>query len=341
MMTPVVANLRRVFPRAQIHFATGQWSRPVIEDSRMIDRVLTLDGYGWRLGRRLARHRYDLIVVTDVGIGAIMTARVAGARLRVGFDVGGRGRWLTHWVPRSAEDDRHEGEVYLDLLRALGLEVTPAPPFMRVGEAEAAWAPEALAGYLREAGLEPERPLVAVFPGGGHNPGTHMPSKRWTVEGFGRVAAEVARRHGANVLLLGGPQDVEVVGEVISAAGRPVANAAGKTSLKETAALIGLCHLFIGNDCGPLHMAAALGVRTVSVFGPTPAAKLAPVGPGHRSVASPVSCSPCYRLVLNTFEECPGPECMRRISAEMVLEAVEAVWSEEPERTEVSEAAGI
>ncbi len=177
--------------------------------------------------------------------------------------------------------------------------------------------------------------MVALFPGGGQNPGTDMPIKRWPVAGFARVADEVIETYDASVLFVGGHQDSDVTDEVGGLMSYRSVNAAGIHSLRETAALIERCHLFVGNDSGPMHMAAALGVRTVSLFGPTPAGRLAPTGPGHRAVSSPSACSPCYVLVLNTFEPCDDPMCMRELHPETVLEAVEAVWGEEPERLDV------
>jgi ADP-heptose:LPS heptosyltransferase len=95
----------------------------------------------------------------------------------------------------------------------------------------------------------------------------------------------------------------------------------GKTTLKQTAALIKLARLFIGNDCGPLHIAAAVGTPTISIFGPTDPQKLAPLGEAHIYVRSDAACSPCYRQTEEYQQVCQKYDCMERIQVAEVVEA--------------------
>jgi ADP-heptose:LPS heptosyltransferase len=177
---------------------------------------------------------------------------------------------------------------------------------------------------LRERGLSPAHLLVTMHVGGDGFNGR----KRWAPKRFAEVATRLIERFDAHVLLIGGPADVPMCEEVAALVGRNVTLLAGATTLKETAALIELSAVFVGNDSCPLHMAAAVGTPAVGIFGPSNAEQFRPIGKrGYRQriVRSELPCSPCFHFIGNDAPWVPNTcysfACLKAISADQVLDA--------------------
>lgn len=324
MSTPMIRTLKNNFPKAQIDYMVGKWSKEMIEDNIYIDQVKEyvsikrlFKNNNWAKLWALRRKKYDLIIVGDVGFAPILTSFLIGARYRAGFNLRGRGFLLTHRVERSPENRLHETLLYLEIAKALGLK--PENPMMDlfVPEREMDYAKK----YYQSHGWSGDKRIICLFPGGGVNPGTIMPSKRWGEDKYASLADKLIKEYQANVLLLGGPGDRAVVDRVSGKMREKHLALSGKTTLKQSAALIKLAGLFIGNDCGPLHIAAAVGTPTISIFGPTDPQKLAPLGEKHIYIRSGVPCSPCYRQTEEYKQICQKYDCMDKIQVKDVEEA--------------------
>jgi lipopolysaccharide heptosyltransferase II len=332
--TPAVRALRLGFPRAHLTYLVGSWSKGVIEDNPNLNEVIVYDAPRhssdrWRAWlstlsclRRVRRKRFDLAVIFHRTSFAGLLALLAGIPNRVGFDYHGQGRFLTRKV--AYEVGKHEVDRYLDVVRCLGLSPGGLWTEMQVGKKEQDEASQ----LLRANGLKTDERMVAVLPGGGKNPGTFMPTKRWPADRFARLIDEMVRRFQVKVLLVGGPGDEEVVNDVISQIQSPAVNLVGKTTFKQLAAVLQRCQLFIGGDSGPLHIAAAVGTPTVGIFGPSDPRLVAPRGEKHLAVWKKVSCSPCYRPDIVTdaqdFSSCSkgSLECMGKILVDEVSVSV-------------------
>ncbi len=231
-----------------------------------------------RLMRALRQSdRPDLCLVANRSFQSALAAVLCGGRVRAGFASEGRGWLLTHRVPYAG--DRREVECYLDILRA----VAPAPegepydpsPRLWVTDAERARGAELLAG--REA-LGP----VLV----GLQPGASYAAKQWRLEGFAAVADALAG-DGAGIVFLGGPGEEEAARACRRAMRAPAVDLTGATTLRETMGVLSHLALFVGNDTGVNHIAAALQVPTVALFGPTSARKWGNTGPKAAVLAAP------------------------------------------------------
>ncbi|MGH9749460.1 MAG: glycosyltransferase family 9 protein, partial [Candidatus Polarisedimenticolia bacterium] len=163
-------------------------------------------------------------------------------------------------------------------------------------------------------------PRVAIHPGG------HHPSQRWSPEQFADVITCLTERHGAACLVLAGPGEEGLVDRICAAT--TDALPAGPLDVRSMAALIGACELFVGCNSGPLHIAGALGVPTVSVMGPTDPVRFAPRGPADRVVRHPLPCSPCDR------GRCWHHTCLRGIEPEEVAALASGVLGALLPRTE-------
>ncbi|MBI4004307.1 MAG: glycosyltransferase family 9 protein [Candidatus Omnitrophica bacterium] len=163
---------------------------------------------------------------------------------------------------------------------------------------------------LRRWRVDPARPLVIICPGAR----SHI--KRWTVEGFAALADRLIAEAGASVIFCGEPDEEAVVEEVVASMHQSAHNAVGLTTIRQLGALMQRAKLVITNDSASLHLASALNVPTVAIFGPTDAAKYGPTSPQHHTIRRQLFCSPCEQALCRF-----NHECMRFVSAEEVYAA--------------------
>jgi len=294
--TPLAEACRQAWPEAEIHWLVHQHAEPVLRAHPTIDRTILFDG-PWdvslaglkaleRVAFGLRTEQYDLVFCCHRSTAAQLLVHLTGAPQRIGF----RGKLArlgyTDQVPFDAA--AHETERYLDLLRRVRDEVTN--PGMRIGLTEEAQ----VVGRLIVHQLGQRRPVIGISPGGGRNPGTEMLIKRWPAESFATVGRSLAA-DGAAILVCGSPDERELCAAVCEGIGEGALSLAGRTDLPQLAGVLARCRVVIANDSGPLHMAAALGVPTVALFGPTDPRLVAPMGPKHRFLWTPPDCGPCYR----------------------------------------------
>jgi heptosyltransferase-2 len=251
-----------------------------------------------------AKH-FDKIYVLKRSLSSALIARLSGARERIGFDTEGRGFLLTKRVPYSHEC--HEVQNFLEVLRSDGLAVTD--DFLELWTTrEEEHAAQAL---LRNEGVEPSETLVAI------HPFSAVVERGWPLENFAEVAASL-RKSGCRVLLLGGPGDRAPFDSVRHLFSGNAVDLIGKSTLSETAALLKKTSLFIGNDSGLMHVAAAAGVPLVAIFGPQSPVKFGPWSKKARVLYKGLACSPCRQKF---FTECRPSERMRPACVEAVTVA--------------------
>lgn len=284
--TPLLAAVKQVFPESTLHVVTGQGAAQLLAHHPAIDALHTY-GSGtadrskegakkllqaaWALGGELREEiRPELVFVVDRAFRAAVVACRMGARQRVGFNTEGRGLLLTHRV--KYDPLRAEAECALDLLRALAPGPYPARPRLYTTPEER------LAGRA----LLPEGPLLGLQPGASHG------YKQWPLERLAALADQLGQSQRLRVVLVGGPEEVGAAEALKALLKRPVAvDLTGKTKLRETMGLLSHLTLFLGNDTGVNHIAAALGTPTVALFGPTPAHKWGWDGPRNRILVAP------------------------------------------------------
>ena len=285
LATPLVGALRRAYPAAHIIAAVGRWSRPAVAGNPDLDGLLDLEGVGTgrvhpdaylRVVRRLRAGRFDLALVLERTPVLTVLPALAGIPLRAGIDSAGRGFALNVRVPWTAVE--HEAQLFLRVGEALGIAVHDAvlrfiPTADAASQAQALWTAHGLDGL----------PVAALAPGGGRNPGMTLAAKHWPPERYAALAGLLSHRLGLRVILTGDMHDRETTAAVRRAmdpatAARTI-DLAGTTSLDTLGALLGRCVLFVGNDSGPTHLAAATGIPVVAIFGPTDPAVYRPYSP--------------------------------------------------------------
>jgi heptosyltransferase-2 len=312
MSLPALRAIRDIFPRAHLAVLAKPWVGDLYARETAIDRVIPYAGTRSEIAAQLRAQRFDAAILLQNAFGAALIMRMAGIPVRIGYRRDGRGFLLTHAIPVPEPGDipRHERFYYLELLRRAGLmERFPDCDAIRLGGIDEACA----AGQARLAELGIDSPVVGISPGAAYGS-----AKRWPAERF----AEVARAYAPAVVLFGSAAERDLC-DTIAAQVPGARNLAGQTTLREFIDLAAACRLFLTNDSGAMHVASALGVPTVTVFGATDDTTTGPTGPLARIVREHAECAPCL------LRECPiDHRCMTRVTPARVLDVARALLTE-------------
>ncbi len=297
LATATLQALRRGYPNAHITWAVGRWSRAAIEGHPLLDALLDTGDSALpvrspaemtRFIQQLRAGKFDLAVSLVRSPLMSMAVWLAGIPYRAGLDSAGRGFGYNIRAAIDPQQPRHEGDIYLDVARALGLDVHDCHANIPVLDSDR----ETVKARLAERGLEPGRYIV-INPAGGRNPGMAMDSKRWPVANFTALANRLASQfYYDGVVVLGGPGDAELV--QAAAAGLELSAIAfmGELTFGQIAALARMSAVYIGNDTGLTHLAAATGAHTIMILGPSDPARYAPFVPGALALWKPAILRP-------------------------------------------------
>lgn len=292
LATPVLAALRRAYPDAHITWAIGRWSRAAIEHHNLLDDLLdtgeaALPVYRWRDFWRFMRlmrgGKYDLAVSLVRSPLMSIALLLSGIGLRAGVNSGGRGFGYNLRADVNPDEARHEAEIYLDVVRKIGLDTAGCYANVPVYEADKA----VVETILKENGIWDR--YVVINPAGGSNPGMEMDSKRWPPGHFAALIERLRESYGVSSVLLAGPKDQTLINAVESHLKTPVMAFSGMLTFSQIAAFAAGAMIYIGNDTGLTHLAAGTGVKTVMIFGPSDPARYAPFTPNSRAVWKPTT----------------------------------------------------
>ena len=314
MTVPTLRALRRAFPHASLAVLVKQELASFFDGTRWIDEVIS-----YRVRRSLAgiadrrrvvadirRNRFDLAILFPRSFEAALWARLGGVPRRVGYVADRRGPLLTHKAWRDAALlQQHQVQDYLQLVRAtLGIVGDPAECGIDVEPRHRASMDAWLAAHRRRRG-----PLVALAPAAAYGPAKEWPAERWTA-----LADRLAERHGAECVLVGAPAERARCEQIAGATRQGALVAAGETNVGQMIALLARCQGFAGNDSGAAHVAGALGIPTVALFGSTNPQRTAPLGPHTRVLYHRLDCSPCMARTCRFGHY----DCLKRIDVEEV-----------------------
>ena len=323
---PTLRAVRKRFPDAQIAVVARPYVADLYRDQRICDELIPYDSKGVHRGGRgraaMAAHlrarKFDVALLLQNAFDAAWLAWRAGIPKRIGYGRDGRSLLLTNAVavPRPGEIPRHEKFYYLELLRRAGwidrLE-NDEHISLRVPDDEKHRAMQ----KLLQAGARPQALRIAV--GAGASYGS---AKCWPPQRFARALNDFCAEFDADVVLFGTPQELPVSAAMARDLRYPCVDLTGRTSVAELPSLLSQCHLFLGNDSGAMHVAAAVGLPVVAVFGPTDPLGTAPVTPRVTIVQQKPYCSPCF------LRRCPTDHrCMLAVSPETVADALRLQFS--------------
>jgi heptosyltransferase II len=320
MALPALRAVRGRFPEAEIAVVARPYVADIYRDQGICDRLVPYDprgvhaGFGGRerLAEELRAEKFDTALLLQNAFDAAWLAWRAGVRERIGYARDGRSLLLTKavGVPRRGEIPAHEQFYYLELLRRAGW-VDSLAGEKSIALAVTAASKQRAEALLLAAGARARVLRVAI--GAGASYGS---AKCWPPERFAYVAERLKAQFDSDVILFGTAAETQVTSAIGSAMKHPPIDLAGKTAIAELPGLLSQCHLFIGNDSGAMHVAAAVGLPVVAVFGPTDPDGTAPVTPRCTILQEKPYCSPCF------LRRCPTDHrCMTRVSADSVAGA--------------------
>jgi len=320
MCIPALRMIRDLRPKAEIAILARPWVADLYRGQGYADRIVVYDNRGkhrgfWgreRLAAELRREKFDAALLFQNAFEAAWLAWRARVPERIGYARDGRSWFLTRSIPIPAKGEApgHEAYYYLELLRRAGwIERLP-----RIEEISIA-VPEEDRQRARErlaaGGVRKESLRVAFAPGAAYGS-----AKCWEPERYAALADQLIAAFDADVIFFGAPQEREMAARIAHAMRRRAFNLVGATNIGELPALLSSCRLFIGNDSGAMHVAGAVGVPVIGIFGPTDPEGTRPMTPQFTLIREPVECSPCF------LRKCPiDHRCMTRISVERVFEA--------------------
>jgi heptosyltransferase II len=327
MALPALQAVRKRFADAHVAILALPYVAQIYQGQGIADELIAYDRKGEHAGIRgreklaasLKAKQFDTALLLQNAFDAAWVAWRAGIPQRIGYNRDGRGLLLTEAipVPRAGEIPAHEKFYYLELLRRAGwLENLPdvSEISLRVNAGDSEKAEEKLLGLgAREGAMR-----VAV--GAGASYGS---AKCWLPERFAQALNQLQRERDADVVLFGTPSEMEVSAAIQAGLARTALDLTGKTQIAELPALLSRCSAFLGNDSGAMHVAAAVGLPVVAIFGPTDPFGTAPVTPRCTIVQEKPYCSPCF------LRRCPTDHrCMKAVTSEMVGEQLLRIVAE-------------
>ena len=320
LTTPLLRALKRRFPRAHLAVSVPPCNQDLLSTNPHVDEIVLRPeikrwGAKIRFALQIRRGGYDLIISCQEKSAfyawATWYSALCSPRrpVTVGLNHRLTRRWYQHNVP--VIPDQHEVYKYLDIAELLGCPRERRPVLELIPPRD---AQERVAQILGEQGVHPDARFIGI------NPGGSTPDKRWPVERFAEVAERLHRELGLPVMVFGGPGDHDRASEIVAQMEHRPLVVAGRVSLGDTGALLERCQLLVTGDTGPMHMAVALAVPVVALFGPT----------------SPIKFGPFTTLktVLRHDYPCPACQlpCLHTIMPDEVVEAALKLYSAPPVR---------
>jgi heptosyltransferase-2 len=320
---PAMREIRRLFPKARISLLVKPWVKDIYSAVEFIDEIIEYDSSGahkgigglFALASDLKKRQFDAAFLLQNAFEAAFIAWRAGIPERIGYDRDARRIFLT----RSCKIDPglkniHQAYYYMGLLSSVGLIEAkpwdlPQPVSIRIGVREEDRS--AARKILQSEGIHEGSIVIGINPGAFYGA-----AKRWFPERYAAVADALAQRYGASVVIFGAANDLRAAQEVQSNMKGSSIVLAGRTTLGQLMGLIEQCRLFITNDSGPMHIAAALDVPQLAIFGSTSEIATGPLSKNAEVIKHQVDCNPCF------LRECPTDfRCMKGVTAEKVIEA--------------------
>jgi heptosyltransferase II len=315
MSTPFLRAVRKNFPQAHITLLAKPWVAPVYANNPHIDRILAYDAAGhhrglagkFRLAKDLRKHDFDLALLLQNAFEAAFIAWMAAIPIRLGYDTDARKMLLTHPVHRYPSLKRlHQIDYYQEILKGANLIATPGEMEIFITDAEKCQA----AQRIRTRGYSGSACVIGINPGAAF--GT---AKRWFSSRFAELCNRLKSIPDVCFMIFGGPGEEELGKNIAASVGDACINLCGKTSLREAIAMIDQCRLFVTNDSGLMHVAAALHIPQIAIFGSTDHTTTSPRSHLSHIIRMPVACSPCMK------PDCPiDHRCMDAVTVDHVLD---------------------
>jgi lipopolysaccharide heptosyltransferase II len=315
MSIPAIRTIKAGRPDAHITIVTPENLAPVWKLVPEVDEIISLRGKSvFHTVRQIeARKKFDVAILFPNSLRSALEVWLADVPRRVGYAGHFRAELLNQIIrePRKPGPPVHQSKRYLKIAEACGAEVHQQTPDVSSNSS----ARQSLAPPHRPSTISHQPFLLGLCPGAEYGP-----AKRWLPERFIEVGQKIVAGHNAKWVLFGTARDVDLGKQIAGALGDHCVNRIGQTTLQQLIDELRQCRLLLTNDTGTMHLAALLGVPTVSIFGSTEPAFTGPLDANHVVLRHHVECSPCF------LRECPLDfRCMKAVTTAEVVDAINSV----------------
>jgi len=334
--TPVIRAIKDNFPDCAIYY----WCNSKVKDLfihdpkitkifavsrgdiKRISRVSKFEAVITVLNliKNLKKEHFDVLIDFSLDYRYGLLALIAGIKQRFGLDYQKRGIFLTQKITIDGYSQQHMAEHYFRLAELLGIKGKPQKLELYVSEENKIQSNI----LLTQAQIKDGDLLIGIAPGAGASWGEKAMLKHWPAIKYAQVADKLIEKFNAKIVILGDSFEKPITDTVRATMKHKPIDLAGKTTLGEMIGLINNLKLLITNDGGPLHLAAALGVKTVSIFGPVDERVYGPFPSSdiHKVIKKDIACRPCYKNFRMSFCE-RSKQCIDSIEVQEVFEAAE------------------
>ena len=334
--TPLIHSIKEAFPGSTLGYLCNKRTAPILKENPLVDKVFIYerDDYRRLLGlswfkwtkefslfiRGIRKEKFRLALDLSLASNFGFYLWLAGIKRRAGFNYKNRGFYLTDAIPLEGYSAKHVIEYYEDILGLINVNLKYRKTELYLNENDTCYI-ENLLSCLK---VSTKQKIIAFAPGGGASWGKDAKIKYYPPEKFAELADKVIEKYNSQVIMIGDSIDRVLINRLIKTNNK-IFNLAGELTLLQSAALIDRSDLFVGNDGGLLHIAVALGKKTVSFYGPVDSIVYGPYPPDeqrHIILKEKLSCSPCYRSF--RMPSCQNNrKCLKSLSVEAALNAID------------------
>ena len=332
---PVLKALKESFSNSTIVFIVGSWAKEVMVNSPFVDKFIVSDDpfYNRRLITEpnilkklqmirlqeiiklliTIRHlHYDVVFDLNGTFNSLIYTYLSGAKHLIGYDPQGIGYLLDDKVQPT--EDKQDVDRCLDVIRIFGVETDIKGPFIFSSDKDKIYAKT----YFQQNNIHEDDLIVGIHPGAPFIP------RRWPKERFAKIADTLVEKYDAKIIYFGGEDEVDLVTSILHLMERPAFNLVGKTTIRESIALIERCTFFICNDSSLMHIAALLNIPVIALFGPGQYPLFAPYTEFSVVIREDVGCNPCNESSAVWRKICKRGRayCMEAITIQKVLQII-------------------
>ena len=314
--TPFIRAVREAYPDSYIACMAVPRCKEILETNSRINELILFDEDGrekgligkLRFASKLKRDKFDMAFILHRSFTRALITYLAGIKERIGYDTKGRGILLTKKVKQPGRE-AHKVEYFLKLADAIGAGISKKNYEFFITDTDRKKADS----ILKSVGIGANDRFAVLNPGGNWNP------KRWPIENFSKLGDMITEKYGVKILISGEEKDEKLAEEISKKMKHKAISICAKTRIRELAAVFEKAELVVSADSGPMHIAVSTGANTIAIFGPTNPDITGPYGGrNYVIIRKDIGCKiPCYDLT------CRDNRCMKAVSAEDVIEAIE------------------
>ncbi|MBM3211967.1 glycosyltransferase family 9 protein, partial [Candidatus Poribacteria bacterium] len=311
LTTPVIRELRKKFPNAYISMLVGDRFADIVSANPHLNDVIPFQRGKknpqeiMRVASLLKEREFDISIDMQKKFRSSLLAYLGGVKLRIGYHQP-KGFLCNVKIPDKGNE--HSIDRNLDLLKPLGITTADRQTEMFIRDEDREYADS----FFKAKGLLQSPMILGLFPGASWR------NKCWPPERFSAIGDLAIDKYKAEVIIFGGPDEMDIVDSVAKNMKNPVVTMKNRITILQLGAMIQKCNLFISNDTGPMHISVAFDIPTIGIFGPGNHIKFQPIGQKHTIIRKNVPCRPCKQFT----NKCKDNVCMKLITVDDVWEKV-------------------